>query len=154
MQNHFSFPPRDVWIDYTSEVNAGIDSVYELLSDISGWPSWAPGLMAIRQPKAGFASPGSFSLMTLEAPILGRIYLPNVVYQNHRTKIEWGGGFLDSVIRHSFELEAVGENITRVRHLEYSTGLLCLIAKPAANFANRHDMRWSRKIEEIFGVGA
>ena len=154
MEDHFSLPPKDIWIDYTSEVSASIDRVYGLLSDISGWPSWAPGLIATRKYKRGLATPGSFFLMTLKVPVIGRIYLPNFVYHNRREHIEWGGGFLGSVIRHSFELEAVSDNVTRVRHLEYSTGLLCLIAKPMANFAHRHDMRWSGKIEEIFGVAA
>ncbi len=151
MSQPFTIRPRDTWIDHTSVVNADLDTVYSLLSDIAGWPSWTPGLLAIRQMRQGFAGSGSFFLMTLEAPKIGRLYLPNIVYQNSPEKIEWGGGALGSVIRHSFELTVIDDHTTSIRHLEYATGLLSLLAKPAAQFAYNHDMRWSRKIEEIFG---
>jgi hypothetical protein len=150
MQKPFTLPPRQTWIDDTCDVQTDIDTLYALLSDIDNWPSWTPGLRSIWRPKKGFAARGAFFLMTLEAPIVKRLVLPNVVYQNERHRIEWGGGALGSTIRHFMELTALDSQTTRLRHVEYSTGLLAILAWPAANFAHHHDMRWSRAIEAKF----
>ncbi|MEY4763591.1 MAG: Polyketide cyclase / dehydrase and lipid transport [Pseudomonadota bacterium] len=154
MKPPFTLPPRQTWIDHTSDLPADLDTVYALLSDIDRWPQWTPGLRSIRRPGRGLAQPGSFFLMTLEAPIVRRLVLPNVVYRNDRQCIEWGGGLLGSVIRHSLTLTPLNEHTTRVRHLEYATGLLCLAAWPAAGFAHMHDLRWSRAIEAHFAAAA
>lgn len=154
MRSEFTLPPRQTWIDHTSDLPADIDTVYALLSDIDRWPQWTPGLRAIHRRQRGFAAPGSFFLMTLEAPIVRRLVLPNVVYRNDRQRIEWGGGLLGSVIRHSLTLTPIDRHTTRLRHLEYSSGLLCLAAWPAAGFAHMHDLRWSRAIEAHFAAQA
>jgi len=88
--------------------------------------------------------------MTLEAPAIKRLVLPNVMYQNDRQRIEWGGGFLGSSIRHSMTLTAIDANTTELHHLEYATGLLAILTWPAAGFAHRHDLRWSHAIEAKF----
>jgi hypothetical protein len=154
MQEPFSLPPRQTWIDHTSDIQTDIDTLYALLSDIDNWPVWTPGLRSIWRPRKGFAAPGSFFLMTLQAPIVKRLVLPNVVYQNDRHRIEWGGGALGSTIRHSLALTALDSKTTRLRHVEYSTGLLAVLAWPAANFAHQHDLRWSLAIEARFNQTA
>lgn len=150
MKKPFTLPPRQTWIDHTSVIQTDIDTLYTLLSDIDNWPSWTPGLRSIKRFSRGFAAPGSFFLMTLDAPIIQRLVLPTVMYCNDRHRIEWGGGALGSAIRHFMELTALDGRTTRLRHVEYSTGLLCIGAFPAANFARKHDLRWSRTIEERF----
>jgi hypothetical protein len=146
----FALPPRQTWIDHTSDISTDVDTLYALLSDIDRWPAWTPGLRFIKRFGKGFAKPGTFFLMTLDAPIVKRLVLPNVVYRNDRERIEWGGGALGSMIRHSMELTALDSRTTRLRHLEYSTGLLAIAAWPAANFAHQHDLRWSQAIEARF----
>lgn len=150
MKKPFTLPPMQTWIDHTSVIQTDIDTLYALLSDIDQWPAWTPGLRSIKRFKRGFAAPGSFFLMTLDAPIIKRLILPTVVYRNDRDRIEWGGGALGSTIRHFMELTALDRKTTRLRHVEYSTGLLCIGAFPAAGFARMHDLRWSRTIEERF----
>jgi uncharacterized membrane protein len=150
MTTPFALPPKQTWIDHTSVIQTDIDTLYALLADIDNWPTWTPGLRSIKRFKKGFAKPGSFFLMTLDAPIIKRLVLPNVVYQNERHRIEWGGGALGSSIRHFMALTALDDHTTRLRHVEYSTGLLCIAACPAASFARMHDMRWSQAIEARF----
>ncbi len=150
MQTPFTLPPRQTWIDHTSVIQTDIDTLYALLSDIDAWPDWTPGLRAISRFKKGPMTPGACFLMTLEAPWVKRLFLPNVVYQNDRHRIEWGGGLWGSTIRHVMELTAMDARTTSLRHVEYATGVLCMLAWPAANFAYRHDLRWSQAIEARF----
>lgn len=150
MTTPFLLPPRKTWIDRTSVIQTNIDTLYALLSDIDNWPNWTPGLCSIKRVKKGVAQPGSFFLMTLEAPVIKRLVLPNVVFQNDKHRIEWGGGALGSSIRHSMSLTAIDANTTQLRHLEYATGLLAILSWPAAGFAHRHDLRWSQAIEDKF----
>jgi hypothetical protein len=153
MSRHFALPPKQVWIDLTSTIDTDIDTLYALLSDIENWPTWTPGLTSIRRFGKGFMGPGTFFLMTMEAPFIKRLVLPIRVIENNRDRIEWGGGALGSTIRHFLELKAVDAHTTSLRHVEYSTGLLCIGAWPAAGFARHHDMRWSDTIEARFKKG-
>ncbi len=150
MKKFFTLPPKDIWIDYTSVVNTDSATLYQLLADIQGWPQWTPGLFTIWRGSKAFPRQGSFFLIVMEAPIIGRLILPSVVYQNDPHRIEWGGGFLGSIIRHSLEITTIDEHTTQLRHVEYATGLLALLARPAAGFAHFHDMRWSKAIEARF----
>lgn len=150
MPKPFSLPPRKTWIDHTSVIQTDIDTLYALLSNIDAWASWTPGLRSIKRFNQGFAKPGSYFLMTLDAPFIKRLVLPNVVFQNDKHRIEWGGGVLGSSIRHSMELTALDAHTTRLRHIEYATGLLAILTWPAASFAYRHDLGWSKAIEARF----
>ena len=88
--------------------------------------------------------------MVLDAPVIGRLVLPNTIYRNDATGIEWGGGWGGSTIRHSMDVTAEADGSTRLRHRERSSGLLCVLAWPASRYARTHDHRWSRTIEERF----
>lgn len=146
----FALPPKKVWIDRTSVIQTDMDSLYALISDIDNWPTWTPGLCAIKRRGHGFAHAGSHFLMVLEAPLIKRLLLPTVMYQNDKHRMEWGGGALGSHIRHAMVLKALDANTTQLRHIEYATGLLAILTWPAANFAHRHDLRWSQAIEAKF----
>lgn len=141
---------RSTWIDHTCTVAADVDAVFALLSDMDRWPEWVPGMLAIRRRGSAPPVAGCFFLMTLAAPRLGRLWLPNVVYRLDRNVIEWGGGLAGAGIRHGFELMPLGDGATRVRHYEYATGLLRVLAAPAAGFAYRHDRRWSDTLVSRF----
>lgn len=146
----FTLPPRDTWIDRTSEIPTDIDTLYALLSDLDRWPEWTPGLRAILRRRKGAMTPGDAFLMVLEAKGIGGLPLPCTVYRNERNHLEWGGGALGSVIRHSLELTAIDDRTTRLRHVEYATGLLVVLTRPVARLARGHDMRWSDAIEARF----
>ena len=150
MQKPFTLPPRDTWIDHTSILNTDAETLYQLLADIKGWPQWTPGLRTIWYRGKSFPKKGSYFLMLLEVPLIGRLIIPNVVYQNDPHRIEWGGGLLGSTIRHSMEIAPIDGNKTQLRHREYATGLLAILSRPAAGFAHSHDMRWSKTIEARF----
>ncbi|HEX5361573.1 MAG TPA: hypothetical protein VFW49_10865 [Fluviicoccus sp.] len=146
----FTLPPRDTWIDRTSDIRTDLDTLYALLSDLDRWPEWTPGLRAIVRRGKGVAAPGDAFLMVLDAPVIRALPLPCTVYRNEPNYLEWGGGALGSVIRHSLELTAIDANTTRLRHVEYATGLLAVLTRPVARLARGHDMRWSDAIEARF----
>jgi hypothetical protein len=150
--NPFTLPPRDTWIDRTSEVETDRDTLYALLSDIDLWPEWTPGLKSIVRVKQrqGKAEPGALFVMNIEAPLIRRLILPCVMYQNTPDRIEWGGGVLGSTIRHYMELTPLGPGRTRLRHVECASGLLAVFGRPARGFAHMHDARWSQTIEDRF----
>lgn len=141
---------RRTWIDHTCEVNVSAETLYALLSDVDGWPNWTPGILAIKRRGEGFIAPGSRFTMHLRHPKLGVLKLPNVMYDNQPLRIEWGGGGFGSVIRHFMELTPIDANHTRLRHVEYATGLLALFTLPFEKFAYDHDLHWSDTIRARF----
>ncbi len=148
----FTIPPRDTWIDRTSEVHTDRDTLYALLSDIDHWPDWVPvlsSLVRLRQ-RQGKAEPGAMFVMTLKAPVIGRLVLPCVMYQNTPERMEWGGGALGSTIRHYMELTPMGPGRTRVRHVEQASGALAVLGWPARGFAGRFNGQWSQALEDRF----
>jgi hypothetical protein len=147
----FTAPPKHIWIDYTCDVQTDIDTLYALLSDIDKWPQWTPGLRSIRRWRSrGIAKAGTVFLMSMDAPLIKAIAMPSMVVQNERHRIEWGGGMLGSRIVHFMELTSLSSQTTRLRHVEYATGLLAIFARPAANFVHQHDLRWSHAIQARF----
>jgi hypothetical protein len=134
------------WIDDSFEVEAGADTLYALLSDIDGWPSWTPGLTAIKRKPGAALTPGGGFTMVL-APGLR---LPCKLYTREPGRIEWGGDLLGSVIRHRFELTALSPTRTRVKHVEYATNLLAVLTLPAEKGIYAHDKRWSKAIQKRF----
>jgi hypothetical protein len=138
------------WIDYKVDVTAGLDTVRTLLADIDGWPSWTPGLRELRRA-AGPITPGVRFKMVFPVPILGAVAVPCELYVYEPTRIEWGGGLGSSIIRHRFELEVI-DGGTRVRQLEYASGVLALLARPIERGAHRQDRRWSDAIATRFGT--
>jgi hypothetical protein len=141
---------RRTWIDHTCDVHTSAETLYALLSDVDGWPSWTPGLRAIKRREQGFVGPGARFVMHLAHPKFGEVKLPTVMYENQPLRMEWGGGGFGSVIRHSMELTPIDADHTRLRHVEYATGLLALVTLPFEKFAYDHDFRWSETIRTRF----
>lgn len=137
-----------VWADVRCEVATDRDTLYALLSDLDGWPSWTPGLVAIQRRTQGFAAPGTRFRMVIAHPTLGTLRTPNRVYANGPECIEWGGGALGAKIRHAFHLETLGPRRTGLRNLEYATNGLALM--PFGAFALAHNRRWNEVICERF----
>ena len=146
---HVSLPPRDTWIDHTCEVATDANTLYRLLSDVDQWPAWTPGLRAVWRRQRGPVYPGMHFVMVMEGPGPG-LPLPCTMFQNDPLRLEWGGGAMGSVIRHSMELTPLGPDRTRLRHREYATGLLALVTRPFAASAHAHDLRWSQAVAARF----
>ena len=147
----FTLPPRRTWIDQEIDVDTDADTLYLLLSDIGRWAEWTPGLRAIKRLGRGPVAPGTRFVMVMEGPGPG-LPLPCVVYHNTPRHLEWGGGGLGSCIRHRMELTPLGPERTRLRHVEYATGLLAVITWPFARLATAHDERWSSAIAARFAA--
>lgn len=145
MTEPFTLPPRRTWIDLACEVDTDADTLYRLLADIGRWPEWTPGLRAIKGLRPGPVHAGSRFVMVMDAPGPG-LPLPCVVYENTPRRLEWGGGGFGSCIRHRMELTPLGPGRTRLRHLEYATGLLALLTWPVAGLAEAQDRRWTEAI--------
>ncbi len=144
-----------VWIDHSATLRVGAEELHALLSDIDGWPSWTPGLLAIlRLNKREKPRVGTPFVMVLKLKGAPPVPVPCVLLTLTPNVIEWGGGGLGSVIRHRFEISARGEGRAELRQLEYATGLLKQLTRPIAHLAAKHDLAWSREIERKFGVSA
>ena len=138
------------WIDYTVEVDTGRAALFELLRDIQGWPAFTPGLRRIKALGRGPIDVGSRFNMVIKIPGYPVIVFPCKVYELNQNRMEWGGGGWGSVIRHGFEMEALDEERTRLRHFEYATGLLALFCLPFEKAAYRYDRGWSEAIRQRF----
>lgn len=141
---------RRIWIDHTSELGSSAANVAALLHDIDAWPRWTPGLLAILRSKRAAPRAGSLFVMVVRpqgAPITP---VPCTLLRLDAKLMEWGGGAGNSLIRHRFEIEATGSDRCRVRQLEYATGLLATITRPIEKIAGRHDLAWSRALEQRF----
>jgi hypothetical protein len=137
---------KRIWIDYTVEVETSESELSTLLSDIDGWPTWTPGLRAIKRKTSGEFSVGTRFTMVLDPGLP----LPCQLYGKEPRRLEWGGGALGSVIRHRFELAPLGPNRTSLRHVEYATNLLALLTLPIEKGIHGHDRRWSNAIRARF----
>lgn len=140
---------RRTWIDHTSELSADADTVFALLSDIDNWPSWTPGLNAIKRKRTPLAQGAAFT-MVLKMPGAPTTPLPCKVLKLQPHYIEWGGGFPGSMIQHRFEVTPLSAQRCKVRHVEFATGLLALVTLPIEKLAYKHDLAWSRAIEKRF----
>ncbi|MFM2416236.1 MAG: Polyketide cyclase / dehydrase and lipid transport [Pseudomonadota bacterium] len=134
-----------IWFDETREVDTSASELFALLGDLDAWPSWTPGLKAIKR-KPGPIVPGTHFTMVL-APAIA---LPCKLYVSEPGRVEWGGDFLGSVIRHRFELTALSPTRTRLRHVEYATNLLAFFTLAVERVIHAHDLRWTRAIEKRF----
>jgi hypothetical protein len=143
---------RRTWIDHTSELAASAETVSALLSDVDGWPSWTPGLLSIRRSRQTRLAEGGKFAMVLKPKGVPATYVPCQLLKLTPGLIEWGGGIGSSVIRHSFEIEALGPSRCRVRQLEYATGFLAVLTRPIEGIAHRHDLGWSRALEKRFAA--
>lgn len=141
---------RRIWIDHTSHLAARVEDVAPLLNDIDGWPSWTPGLIAIRRNKRTPVDVGTGFLMVLRPRGAPPTALPCKVLRKEPGVIEWGGGVGNAEIRHSFEYAANGEGGCSVRHLEYATGWLGALTRPIERIAFAHDRAWSAALEARF----
>lgn len=141
---------RRTWIDHTSELAASAETVFALLRDIDNWPSWSPGLIALKRKDSGELRVGSRFVLVLKMKGAPKTSLPCKILKLQPNYIEWGGGFPGSMIRHRFEVSPITAQRARVRHVEYATGLLALLSLPVEKLAYRHDLAWSRALEKRF----
>jgi len=142
---------RREWIDETVTVGTSVETLRPLLWDIDGWPTWTPGLQAIRRRDRG----APFTVGTRFTMVLKPgIYLPCQLFVQEPGRLEWGGGVPGSVVRHSFELTPTGAQTCQLRHLEYATGVLAALAWPAERSIYAYDHRWTKTIVARFTGGA
>lgn len=137
---------KRTWIDETVTVNASAAQLYELLKDVDGWPSWSPGLRAIkRRDRAPFAVGTRFT-MVLEPGLP----LPCQMHSYEPALLLWGGGIGPSIVRHSLEITPIDDRSCQLRHLEYATGLLALLTMPVERAIYGYDHRWTKAIVARF----
>ena len=142
---------RRTWIDHTNEIEGSAADVYALLADIDGWPSWTPGLTAIRRRASGKPQVGQrFTMMIKPASFHPPLPIPCVLYELGPQRIVWGGGGLGSVVRHSFEIEPLGPSRCRVRQFEYATNVLAVLAIVAQPGIYKHDLRMQNALRDRF----
>lgn len=136
---------KRVWIDETVEIKTNASTLFALLKDFDGWPSWTRGLKAIQRNKDEPLVPGTRFTM-----VFGALRLPCQVYEYGPERLEWGGGLPGSIVRHSFEITPIDGGRCRLRHQEYATGVLALLTLPLEKAIYAHDHRWTTTICERF----
>ncbi|MDB4986733.1 MAG: hypothetical protein JWN04_1911 [Myxococcaceae bacterium] len=142
---------RRTWIDHTVDVEASTGDVYDLLTDIDGWPSWTPGLTRIKRNGKGPWKVGQkFTMYIKPASFHPPLPVPCETFELSPGRIVWGGGIPGSVIRHSFEIGALGESRSRVRQLEFATNLLAVLALVAEPGIHKHDLRMQNALRDRF----
>jgi uncharacterized protein YndB with AHSA1/START domain len=140
---------RRTWIDHALEIEASAQQVYELLVDVDAWPSWTPGLTAIRRTSQGALREGErFTMLIKPAKFHPPLPLPCKALEISPGRIAWGGGVLGSVVRHVFTIEALSPTRTRLHQLEYATNALALLARVAEPGIYKHDLRWQNAMRD------
>jgi len=137
---------KRTWIDETVTINASVEQLHGLLKDFDGWPRWTRGLRAIKRRDRSPLQVGTRFTMVLDPgiPLGCKIF----AYDNER--LEWGGGVGSSVVRHSFEIKALTSETCELRHLEYATGALAVLAFPLERGIYAYDHRWTDTIVSQF----
>ncbi|MDH5671297.1 MAG: SRPBCC family protein [Myxococcales bacterium] len=141
---------RRTWIDYEVDVHAGAEELGQLLGDLDGWPAWTPGLLRIERVDEGPVRVGLRFRMVVRLGKGPTLTLPCEVYTWEARRLEWGGGFVGGKVRHFFEIEPLGAEQSRVRQVEYATGVLALVAWPFEAHCHAHDRGWSDALVERF----
>ena len=142
---------KHYWVDEQFEVGASRSDVFARLSDLRSWPSWAPGIAGfVRRGDAPLREGDHFLFMPKLAFIPFPLVMPCKVYRMDERCIEWGLGLLGSEVRHRFELTPTGPERTRVRHVEYASNLMAIVAAPAAPIALRFNRSLSKGVQRQF----
>ena len=139
---------RRTWIDHTSEIAASSAAVMAALTDVDAWAQWTPGLVGVQRRPEPLAVGSRFTMLVKPAAFHPALKVPCKVYTLTPTFIEWGGDLLGAVARHSFELTPLDGGATRVRQLEYATGILALLARIAEPGIYKHNLRWQEALKE------
>lgn len=138
-----------IWIDHTLEVDAPVEAVMALLTDLDNWPSWTPGLTAVTRKSGEPVHVGSrFTMHVKPAPFHPPLPVACKMLRMEPTLIEWGGDMLRSIVRHRFELSALGPIKTRVRQFEYATNVVALLGRIAEPGIYKHDLRWQEALRD------
>jgi hypothetical protein len=139
------------WIDEQFDVGASLGEVFALLSDLRHYPSWAPGIAGfVRRGQAPLRVGDHFLFMPRVAPFPFPLAMPCKLHRMDEVCIEWGLGWLGSEVRHRFELTPTSARSTRVRHVEYASNLLAIVAAPAAPIAKRFNQALSKGVQRQF----
>lgn len=137
---------KRTWIDEAVTVGTSAEQLHMLLKDIDAWPSWTRGLKAIKRKPGSAVQVGTRFTMVL-AP---GIPLGCQMYAYDANRMEWGGGIGRSVVLHSFEITAIDAQRCQLRHLEYATGILAVLAMPLERGIYAYDHRWTQTIVARF----
>jgi len=140
---------KRTWIDETVTVRTSAEQLYALLKDMDAWPSWCPGLDAMKRRDTAPVDVGTRFVMVLRPGIR----LPTKVYTYQPDHLVWGGGSPGFVVRHSFEIRPIDATSCTLRHLEYATGPFAFFSMPFERLIYAHDHRWTKTIVARFEQG-
>lgn len=137
---------KRTWIDETVTINASATQLHALLKDFDGWPRWTRGLRAIKRRDQSPLQIGTRFTMVLDPGIP----LDCKIFAYDHQRLEWGGGVGSSVVRHSFEIKQLTSATCELRHTEYATGALAVLAFPLERSIHAYDHRWTNTIVSQF----
>ncbi len=124
-------------LDTSVEIAATARRVWAILTDFAAYPQWNPFIVLIEgKPKSG-------AKLTLKLALPGKpvmTFKPRLKVVAPPRELRWVGqvlapGLLDG--EHGFEIEALGPDRCRLRHVEDFSGVLVPLFIPALQQATR-----------------
>lgn len=136
------------FIDQTVEINAPVDEVFDLFTNVEGWSAWAKGLLYSKMLSSGEMREGSKLLFVPKlppAPVVVPVieFVPNMI-------VAWGIEHSLASMVHEFEFAPVDEDSCTVRQREYATGPIALLTRPAKWGIKAFDKAFLNDLSKFF----
>lgn len=128
-------------IDYTNEIDAPVEEVFAVFKDIANWPQWVTVLSAAAPLSTGPLRVGFRLQMT---PVdFGRPIKTTLLEYEENRVIAWGLRSRIASLVHTYRFEPIGSDRCRLRHTEFSEGLLAIAAWLLRRKIYAYDRQWS-----------
>jgi len=135
-------------IDYTNELDAPVEEVFAVFKDIARWPEWVSVLSAAAPLSTGPLRVGFRLQMT---PVdLGRPVKTTMLEVEENRVIAWGLRSRLASLVHTFRFDPLGPDRCRLRHTEFSAGLLAIPAWLLRKKIYAYDRQWSEDFARRF----
>lgn len=122
-------------IQHCVDIEANPDKVWDVVSDVVGWPRWMPGIVAVEMVDRSLGD------VYEDAYVVARVNAtPSVWYVRpggDRRTLEWENSCADCDARGSYQLETIAEESTRVHISVWFEGASC----PVAGVLGRYSLR-------------
>jgi len=135
-------------IDHSSDLESSVEEVFGVFKDISQWPAWVSVLSA-----AAPLSQGPFRVgfrLEMTPTDLGRSIKTRILEYEENRVFAWGLRSPLASLVHTFRFEPLAADRCRLRHTEFSEGLLGVAAWLLRKKIYAYDRQWSEDFVKRF----